>query len=283
MRKLDKPSASAETVFLECITAITDAETAERLQSVTGHITAASMEYEIRASNAQLHTFPQAPTIGGIVTIEEMKALYKKGMSATRGVARHIYNAIINAPRNNKCPLCGQGTVSTLDHHLPQSKYAHVIVLPLNLVPSCADCNKAKLSSFPISEEEQTIHPYFDDFGEDCWLHAEVIESSPTALRFYVEAPVHWTPQKQARAEYHFKIFKLAKPYASNAGNELINMRKRLVDLYNIGGIIALKEHLKEQADTCQNAYLNSWQTATYKALSNSDWFCSGGFTHIPI
>jgi len=29
-----------------------------------------------------------------------------------------------------------------------------------------------------------------------------------------------------------------------------------------------------------QNRYLNSWESALYQALADSDWYCSGGFNN---
>jgi hypothetical protein len=62
-----------------------------------------------------------------------------------------------------------------------------------NLIPSCGDCNKAKLRSQPTSGEEQTLHPYFDDV-DATWLKAKVIEADPPSLRFFPEAPATWSP-----------------------------------------------------------------------------------------
>ncbi len=86
-------------------------------------------------------------TVGGQVTIDEMKSLYATGMSASSGAARRYYDEIVNAAPNRICPLCGVGTVTTLDHHLPQSKYPDYVLVPANLVPSCSDCNKTKFTS----------------------------------------------------------------------------------------------------------------------------------------
>ena len=114
-------------------------------------------------------------------------------MSRASGAARRVYDEILNAAPNSICPLCGIGIVRSLDHYLPQSKYPEYVVTPANLIPSCIDCNKAKFTRFPQQAAQQTIHPYFDNYTQETWLRAEVIEGEPPALRFYADGPGHWS------------------------------------------------------------------------------------------
>jgi len=39
-----------------------------------------------------------------------------------------------------------------------------------------------------------------------------------------------------------------------------------------------ISKHLRERAESCAQIHKNSWQKATFDALADSDWFCSGGF-----
>ena len=82
------------------------------------------------------------------------------------------------------------------------------------------------------------------------------------------------------RVKRHFDVFKLARLFTSNAGNELGELRFHLVK--NLGGDkTVIQLHLKEQAESCRNAYANSWRTAMFEALSDNDWFLNGGFKEI--
>lgn len=244
-------------------------------------IAQAGSRYDLYASIKELHLLTRELTIGGTVTVEEMKELYANTMSSRSGTARRVYDGIVNAAPNRTCPLCGVGTVSSLDHHLPQSKYPEYVLVPANLIPACADCNKSKFTTFPKQADQQTIHPYFDNYTQEMWLYAEVVEISPPALRFRADAPTHWALVDRQRVKRHFEVFKLGRLFTSNAGNELGIIRSHLVNRLN-GDEAAIKLHLEEQAVSCKAAYLNSWRTATYAALSNSPWFVQGGFKEIP-
>lgn len=73
---------------------------------------------------------------------------------------------IILLAHNGRCPYCGQQIVKTLDHYLPKTLYPTYAITPYNLVPSCDACNKIKMTESFDSYEQQTIHPYYDDFTD---------------------------------------------------------------------------------------------------------------------
>jgi hypothetical protein len=207
-----------------------------------------------------------------------MSDLYKLQFSKQGSPGRGIYDELITATQNGRCPMCGQGVVSTLDHYLPKSRYPSLTVTPLNLIPACGDCNKKKLSSAPGAADEAILHPYFDDVEEDNWLGAETLEGKPAVVRFFVRSVERWDEVKQARMQRHFKTLKLAALYTSNAADELQNLRLGLSRIIQSGGVDGVRAHLKDAAESRAAAHVNSWQTAMYAALAGSEWYCGGGF-----
>lgn len=200
-------------------------------------------------------------------------------MAKNTAPGRPIYDKLLAAPKHGICPLCGQRTVSTLDHHLPKDHYPALAVVPVNLIPACAECNKGKTNAIPEFREDQTLHPYYDNIENDSWLNAGVVQGSPVALRFFVDPPNTWDDLMAARVRCHFKVFKLATLYASHAACELVSIQYRLGPLFDKGGAGAVRDHLQKEAESREFAHKNSWQTAMYKALAASDWYCNGGFT----
>jgi hypothetical protein len=206
-----------------------------------------------------------------------MKRVYARTFVKSAGT-RPMYDGLKGAPQNDICPLCGQRTVSTLDHYLAQSFHANLTVVPLNLVPACAECNKNKLDHQPADASQQCFHPYYDNFDDGKWLEAEVVQSSPAALRFHVTYPPEWPALKVQRAQHHFAALKLGSLYASHAGVELTNMSYSLTKIAQRGGPADIRAFLEDRAESARHAAQNSWQTATFEALAASDWFCTGGF-----
>lgn len=278
MWKLTKPTRTIEETYTTCISRVRNVDLRDRLNLIKEEIIQASKAYETAATSVMLHTVATSDNIGGLVSVKEMQDVYTYRMAKKNRPGRPIYDELLSAPPHARCPLCGQRNVTTLDHHLPKTLYPALVVTPSNLIPSCSDCNKLKLTSIARNSKEETFHPYFDDVQDDLWLYAEVIESNPAALRFYVQPPIYWSELTAARAQRHFQILHLGELYASHAAVELINIRYNLIKLFEEAGLEGVKSHLARQAESSAYAFTNSWQTATYTALATNDWFCQGGF-----
>ena len=275
MRKLERPQRSVEEVFVRCAKSFRN-PLQTKLLGVTADIVASAADFDVAAAASRLDLFPRNPQVGAHVSKQEMVDVYEKKFARKGSVGRSVYEALLAAPPHGICPLCGQRIASTLDHHLPKGEYPALAVTPCNLVPACSDCNFAKLEQYPTSEEEQTIHPYFDDFDGEVWVVAEVLELNPPALLFAARPPVHWTPVKAERAKRHFTVFGLAKLYGAHAVEELRSIEHYVVGLLKRGGPAELRSFLEEQAASRGSAHRNSWQAATYRALAASTWYCTG-------
>lgn len=281
MRSLPKPTYDARSTFELCANNVRNKDFSTRLHSVSDAIETAEADYEKQGENGLLFTINEAGSVAGIITKEEMGDLYTGTFSRKRSGVRPIYDKIKSAPRNGICPLCSQRVVTQLDHYLPKSRHPAFAVTPINLVPSCSDCNKEKLALQPSTASEQTLHPYFDEVDDEVWLSARVVENSPPAIVFSATPPNTWPAVKCDRVRYHFETLCLGSLYSSNAGAKLINIRFSLMHVAERGGSEDLKTHLAEQAGFRQTAEKNSWQAAMYVALSKSNWFCEVGYNCI--
>jgi hypothetical protein len=157
-------------------------------------------------------------------------------------------------------------------------QYPGLAVTPTNLVPSCYDCNKTKASTIPTTPENGTLHPYFDDIDAHRWLTAAVIDTAPAAVLFSIIRPADWSDTLLARVRHHFKLLNLASLYSGHAAEELSNIRDYISSLHATAGTEGVRQHLHDQANSREAARRNSWQTAMYRALEVSDWYCNGGF-----
>jgi hypothetical protein len=80
----------------------------------------------------------------------------------------------------------------------------------------------------PATAEDAPLHPYYDNLGDEIWLYATVIERRPTALRFVVSRPTGWSDTLSTRVDNHFRSLGLATLFASEAAEELLNIRHQL-------------------------------------------------------
>jgi hypothetical protein len=283
MRKLPKPTdaANAEyvarSVFELCVSDTTNAALKKRYLAAAPEVEQASLHYGAAAPNTELHLIALNQPAGDLST-KEMIGVYTYRMRDKRRPGRPVYDRIISAPKQQRCPLCGVGVASTLDHHLPKDKFPVLAVTPTNLVPSCRDCQDAKKSYHALTQEGHTLHPYFDDYDNVQWLAAKVLETAPTVFVFFVNAPASSSALERARFNTHMNVFKLMKLYSSNAASEMVGAQGQLYRLLVSGGEASVREHCLDVAQSWANESLNSWMYAMYSAAAASSWFCRGGF-----
>ena len=277
MKRLPRPTITANQILDLCIESIRDTNLTNRLGSVRARINAAEADYVAQGENETLYLIQGTDGIDNNVSTIEMEQVYARTFVRSART-RHIYDSIKKLPENDICPLCGQRTVSTLDHYLPQTAHPALIVTPVNLVPACSECNKTKHALQASQADNQTLHPYFDNVNDERWLFATVKASTPAALIFSPDSPTTWDNVKQQRVNIHFKIFNLGKLYASHSAVELNNIRFGLQMIAKKNSPQDISDHLREIANSCAVADPNSWQRATYEALADSEWFCSGGY-----
>ena len=276
-----RPNVDAGETFETCISNVRDLALRGRLAGIKTEIIAAATDYSVRATAQELHLIAQQEGVGGTVTTAEMVGVYDQKLAAKQGPGRSIYSALKLLPSNDRCPYCDHRDVSTLDHVLPKALFPTLAVTPDNLVGCCKDCNKAKLASAPTSAADTVLHPYFDDVSSLTWLRGNVVENDPCAVLFRVVPQTEWSTDLNARLLLQFEILGLGRLYSQQAARELSGIRKNLIRLFEMrpGGSRRVRRELLHQWESRRDDSSNSWQAATYRALSLSDWFCEGGFT----
>jgi hypothetical protein len=281
MRSLVRPTYTARYTYELCAKSVRDAAIAKKLKLLAPAVEDAESMYLALSTFFMLFGFVDE-TIGEKSRSDEMIRLYTDILSRKGSKARHIYDQIRSAPKGDICPLCGQRLVSTLDHYLEKARFPVLAVAPLNLVPSCADCNIVRAQQKAKCPSDQTLHPYFDNVDDQVWLVASVCELEPVAVKFVVIKPDSWDEMKFQRIRSHFRVFALGTLYSTHAAAEMAGIRYALESVFHRGGPEGLQSHLAEQALSRSQTHRNSWQGALYTALRDSGWFCSGGFRSIP-
>lgn len=278
MWPLNQPPHTADATFAICITRVRDTSLRTRLKAGVPSIVAAEAAFATSSIAGTLDQAQSAAFQVSGVTSNEMVAVYDSRMAKKGAPGRPIYNDLRIAPANGRCPRCFHRTVSTLDHALPKNKFPALAVTPLNLVPSCQECNKVKLDTVPSLPEEVTLNPYFESVDDDTWLCAQVVGTSPAEVQFRPVAPAHWEPVLASRVDHHFKLFGLAALYAAQAVTELEGNRQLFTSVLKSAGPSGLQQHLIEQGASWRSVHRNSWQAAFYAALADSPTVCGGIF-----
>lgn len=278
MPLLARPTDDPSNVFVTCVSNVRANAIRQKFLAAAPLIGAAAASFLQAAENHSLHTMAIQNGVGADISTDEMINIYDQRMARKKSPGRAIYDKLMIAPPYGRCPLCGQGRVKSLDHHLPKTHFPALAVTPVNLVPACTDCNRAKGEIYPLEAAQQILHPYFDDLDTDVWLKGTLVQTAPAAISFAAQPPVGWPELTKARVRSHFRLLKLGEMYTAYAADELQGIKKYLQKLHAKSGAADVKNHLEEQAESRADDNKNSWQAATYRELAISDWFCDGGF-----
>lgn len=278
MRKIDKPLFKVRDVILSSISKTIDNKSSKKIESAIDFIEICETEYEEKKKNNELFLLSQHKIVDGILNGNALKNLYGNRMLVKDNEARDYYERILSSAPDGRCPLCTLKPASTLDHYLPKSLYPIYSVTPINLIPACRDCNTDKLISYPRNSEEETLHPYFDDIENEIWLKMKVVKINPLLFEYYVDPPKYWSDCLKMRTEKHLLSFNLNELFCSHAQEEFGNIASQLKLLYKMGGDVGLKAFLFDCYKSRFNNNMNSWQTAFYSGLYDSDCFINQYF-----
>ncbi|TQN56393.1 HNH endonuclease [Raoultella planticola] len=276
MKIIAPPEMTDLFVLEKCISGIQNKDLAYRVNQISHNITHSGTIYKIEAKSNNLHTIPPLEIsdntiVFGNVTKKELTSLYTNYLVSKTKPGREIYDILIYRTHLLRCPFCGIGHVSTLDHFLPKNKYPSLSIIPSNLVPSCKDCNTGKGSAVYKTADSQPLHPYFDrePFHEEQWLFAEIIDDTPIRAEYKISPPVNWELKDKKRIESHFIEFNLYFRYSIEADNRLASMEFAFNSYIKNKDYNNLFDLLKENYTSCKMLSINSWETALYQALYN--------------
>lgn len=276
MKRLQYPIYSTEEVFNTCIETIQDVNFKGRLENGLQFIVDAKDDYETKAPQTLLHTIKVSNTVNNNITKEEMTKVYNKLLKNKN--ARNYYDDMMNSVPHDLCPLCNQRIVDSMEHHLPKSKYPVFALTTINMFPACLSCNKKKSTFIPENLGEEPIHPYFDNFDDGIWLGAELKEIGSGIIDFTLLKPHTWSDIKFERMENHYEKFDIKKLYLSHSAVEYNSIKPHMEQLFRIRGANEVRFHLETAHKSKISQDINSWQSAFYSALLNSEWFINGGF-----
>lgn len=283
MLKLDQPAYTCEQALESCRQGITgNNELLQRVNS-EGHLLHSTAQgYVTAASSGDLYTLASTPSRRGYDPLvlgqfrkSELLKLYSTYFVDQDKPGRAIYNALM-AAANEKCPFCGGiGRPRNLDHYLPKAHYPQFSVLPVNLVPSCRDCNMdGKGEHFATDEAQQVLHPYLDNdrYFNEQWVFARYtaeINDEPGVIEYFVQPPEHWSHAQKQRVEKHFNDFSLDLRFSKEAGPRLVTYLAQIQSLLEIPLDLDVVKSTILQPAINTAPFVNHWERVMCVALMN--------------
>ena len=172
MLSMSAPNLSLREVFEECISRNITRPNKISLQTYIPLLDGFENDYKQAGLRNQIHQ-----VVRQNYSLDEgdiLEKVYSSRFAKKESCGRHFYDQILITAPDNRCSLCGKREATELDHYLPKTSYANLSVLPINLIPVCHLCNKAKSTHEPSCYEDSLFHPYFDNLDSEDWLFSEL-------------------------------------------------------------------------------------------------------------
>lgn len=273
MRTINPPALDASQVYSRISQSRRDVVTRTRLLQAQPVVELAYSAY--LASVDELGVLQQADTVPA--SGDDLRGNYgSKSRETTR-----LRADVLQANVGGRCPLCGQGQATTIDHYLPQDSFPEFAILPVNLVPCCWQCNHAKGRNYARNSETSYLHVYFDVITEnDRFLFAD-LEVLPLGLkiRYFVAPPVSLSERLRKRLTSHFERLDLASYYLKEGINEVTERCDSVEAQLMAGGPCAVRTYLRqEMASVAAARGVNYWRYAILDAMARSEEICDGSF-----
>lgn len=194
---------------------------------------------------------------------DDMVWLYEERLRSS-APGRQIYLKILGLSKGG-CPLCHVAKVKTLDHSMPKAVHPRLAVDPLNLVPTCRDCNLSRNAG----TGSVSISPYFDDWVETVpWLVAEVPDiANPSDLHFRIARDPVYSDDRWDALEEFFQESDIAARYADLAIDEYFALAAEIRLRFERLAVDDVRMVLEERCQGSESSRgHNRWQTAAYRA-----------------
>ncbi|MEW2180910.1 HNH endonuclease signature motif containing protein [Streptomyces sp. NPDC005406] len=283
MWPLDPPAFSARSTWEACTKLSRDTVGNDglgtKLRAAAGTAEEAAETFRAAAQSRTLHNLQDHRfKIDGIPAKRVADIVYGSGM--IKGPGRDVYDALMDAPEDELCPLCRHSDVTQLDHVMPKATFPALCVAPENLVPVCSSCNHIKNDRAPKNAEDVLLHPYFEHAGTATWLDAELATSALDAgrLTYFVNPPPDWDGTFTARLRRQFTFLELGRRYSVKANQTLKGIHHHLVAQLRSGREAAVRTHLTDMATSHLAADPNGWAGVAYRTWAANDEFCQGRF-----
>lgn len=224
--------------------------------------------YDEEASQHNWSIFQPHTMVNKTLSKEDMCDIYDSKFVKVDRIKNKYYDHLMSLANTGKCPICGIGQASTLDHYLAKTIYPTYAVTPYNLVPVCKDCNFAKSDSIMIPDSAP-LHPYYDEIDSTNWLKARLIERDEGIV---AEFSVSQDLQKSdfclyQRLKRHMDLYHLNKAYAVQSITEIAENLPFWKKKYKEWGREEFKTYLTEVLAAKESFQYNTWNTALLKAL----------------
>jgi hypothetical protein len=158
-------------VYRKAVAKKLDVALKARLKNITPKIEKCLINYKTNFDANTLHLVTADGV--GVANKADLEKLYSYKSKAIRDVREEIRTAQLNII-NNTCQNCTINSVNSMDHVLPFSAFPEFCVNPINLFPSCTECNSMKNAYVAEHGNYSFLNLYLDKLPNTQYLFPNV-------------------------------------------------------------------------------------------------------------
>lgn len=214
------------------------------------------------------------PLIFDATTKKELESLYSYDAQMFRRLKR-ILTVDENQRPDVYCPNCTINTINSFDHYLPQTEFSEYIDNPLNLIPSCTECNGHKNKVWRMNGERLFLNLYIDDMPQIQYLFVTLsISDNGTMVdaKFEVRNPDGKIDVGlYNKISYHYKKLLLCERFSEHRESVLSSLANEIYTLKEVLSDNALKEVIMKSVANERVKYgYNYWRAILQEAVCDN-------------
>ncbi len=207
-------------------------------------------------------------------TKDELKSLYSYDAYIFRKLKR-ILTVDKNNRLDNLCPNCTINTINSFDHYLPQSEFAEYVDNPINLIPSCTECNGHKSSVWKKDGKRLFLNLYLDDLPSVQYLFIELsIADDGKSINtvFNVENREGKIDANLfEKISYHYEKLDLCNRFCGNSEKVLSSLANYIYQLKDLLTDDAIKAVIMSNVHNERLKYgFNFWEAILKESVCNN-------------
>lgn len=177
----------------------------------------------------------------------------------------------IEGRKFNTCQMCGIEPVGSFDHIVPKEDYPEYSANPINLFPSCLNCNSIKGRRWIHNGNRMFLNLFFDVLPNIQYLNIE-FQNYPVP-DFSIDG-AFLDDDMETLIKSHYESLGLFTRYRENSNeviDQVVTLGRNLVPNIGIG---AFRTTVQQSASEMQLAYgINHWKSLLQFALVNHNDF----------
>ena len=219
------------------------------------------------------NTLEAIKPVGYVLTEkEDLQQLYSFSNSKIQELLRAVTTTKSNRKRS-VCPNCTVGEVNSFDHVLPQGEYSEFIVNPLNLVPSCSNCNSRKSKSFVKGGKKLFLNLYIDRIPIYQYLYAGITVKGLLDLdiRFYLSQPAGMDSDMFNLISSHYTKLNLLARFCDYIDDTVTEFENSITPYLSLLPRTSIDDCIKEILQKDKSLYgINHWRCVLKESLFNN-------------